>query len=59
MSESKLPPGAWHEPGATRIPLPPKNQVGFVPKSLLAIIKRKAGVKGDLNQRFVLASFSR
>ena len=49
MSESKLPPGAWHEPGATRIPPPPKNQVGFIPKSLLAMIKRKAGVKGDLN----------
>ena len=54
MSESKLPPGPWHEPGATRIPPPPKNQVGFVPKSLLAMIKRKAGVKGDLNFMSIL-----
>ena len=49
MSERKLPPGTWHQPGQTRVSPIPQNQRGVVAKLLLKFIRRKAGVKYDFN----------
>lgn len=49
MSEHQLPPGTWHVPGDARVSPLPKNQRGFVPNALLAIVRRQAGVDRDPN----------
>lgn len=59
MTERKLPPGSWHMPGKTRVSPIPQNQLGVVPKALLKLFRRKAGVDYDFNFPVLLPRLGR